>query len=815
MAREPHRIAGTPRLALLCVALLAVTLRTTAQPRPPAAARPLELHQTSYRLRAGGRQPIDAPQETLDFIRSAQTRSVTINGAQGRGFVVGTNVRGDEVLLAASLGVKPGDYTVNISAVSGQGEERTASISVAVDALAQVPLNAAGPPVVLLDGWQLNATSSCPMSTDSFGNFGYLETYLNQEGLPVYFFENCSECPNCSIEELANVYLSPFLDSLQYTNGSPVPQIDLIAHSMGGLIVRAYLSGKQATPGVFSPPLNPKVRKAIFLATPHFGSYQADGTLSDILFANGNQTSEMKPGSQFLWDLATWNQFGDDLRGVDALAIVGDAGAVSTAQNASDGVVSLTSASLLFAQPDPRTRIVDYCHVPTNSGSLAETTEGSYLGCTGPGIAYIDTPSHQSYQIISSFLANTSAWQAVGHPPSQDEYLDRYGGLFVAVKNTQDQYFDDVTAVELTGSTALTSGPSNPVTSVYYDEWLLAGSYSVSMVSPSGGTIAGSETNNSGGYRAALFKEGPYIYGVQSSLSTGLPGLTVASGSTITVSGVGFSSPTGTTLLANGVPFLGQIVSDQKITALLPASVPSGLAKLTVSNSNGQDTVNIVVAPQALPPTISLSPTQLQFSYTVGATAPTSQNVVVSNSGGGTFTWSAASGASWLTLSSAPGVLSVSISPTGLSPNTYTGVVTITAAGASNSPQTVSVTLTVIAPSAHPSFFTGETALGSGIYYLQFPDSDPLGYYAYLSNTIIYHFDLGYEGIVDAPPSGAYMYDFLSGHWFYTSSALFPDLYDFTLNAWLYYFPNTKNPGHYTTNPRYFVNLGTGVIFTM
>lgn len=89
------------------------------------------------------------------------------------------------------------------------------------------------------------------------------------------------------------------------------------------------------------------------------------------------------------------------------------------------------------------------------------------------------------------------------------------------------------------------------------------------------------------------------------------------------------------------------------------------------------------------------------------------------------------------------------------------------------------------------------------------------GYYAYLSNTIIYHFDMGYEGVVDAPPGAAYMYDFLSGHWFYTSTTLFSYLYDFTLNAWVYYFPDTKNAGHYTTNPRYFVNLGTGAIFTM
>ncbi len=43
----------------------------------------------------------------------------------------------------------------------------------------------------------------------------------------------------------------------------------------------------------------------------------------------------------------------------------------------------------------------------------------------------------------------------------------------------------------------------------------------------------------------------------------------------------------------------------------------------------------------------------------------------------------------------------------------------------------------------------------------------------------------------------------------------FPLLYDFTLQAILYYYPNTANPGHYTTSPRDFYNFATGKIITM
>jgi hypothetical protein len=116
-----------------------------------------------------------------------------------------------------------------------------------------------------------------------------------------------------------------------------------------------------------------------------------------------------------------------------------------------------------------------------------------------------------------------------------------------------------------------------------------------------------------------------------------------------------------------------------------------------------------------------------------------------------------------------------------------------------------------------PEFFIGEVSLGSGVYYLQFPNGNLFGYYNFPSFPVVYHYDLGFESFVDALDgnAGAYLYDFASGHWFYTSPSLFPYLYDFTLNAWLYYFPNTKSPGHYTTNPRYFSNLTTGKIITM
>ena len=120
--------------------------------------------------------------------------------------------------------------------------------------------------------------------------------------------------------------------------------------------------------------------------------------------------------------------------------------------------------------------------------------------------------------------------------------------------------------------------------------------------------------------------------------------------------------------------------------------------------------------------------------------------------------------------------------------------------------------------STHAPFFTGESALSNGVYYLSFSNGNYFGYYSYLSDPrYIYHFDLGYEYWFDANDgkNGVYFYDFASQTFFYTSPAFpFPYLYDFGLNSVVYYYPNTSSAGHYTTGPRYFYDFATGQIIT-
>ena len=117
------------------------------------------------------------------------------------------------------------------------------------------------------------------------------------------------------------------------------------------------------------------------------------------------------------------------------------------------------------------------------------------------------------------------------------------------------------------------------------------------------------------------------------------------------------------------------------------------------------------------------------------------------------------------------------------------------------------------------AFFAGEVPVGDGVYYLGFPSGNPFGYYAFLGDPhYLYHFDLGYEYVFDAADgkAGAYLYDFASNTFFYTSPTFpFPYLYDFRLNTVLYYYPDPYRPGRYNTDDvRYFYRFDTGQIIT-
>jgi uncharacterized protein (TIGR03437 family) len=668
-----------------CVAVALGLITAAGAQTPPGA---LSLTQSRYSATAGERVEIHASGESLSFMRSAKTRSALASGRVIRNFPIAPTPENDKILLGVPLTTQPGEYAVAVSFSTEDGQERTARIDLTVAPFALTA--SSSPPVVLLDGFQ---GPGCPMSSNSSGTFGNLQAFLNlppNSNPNVLFFENCTECPNCSIEQLGSE-LGSVLNSLS------VSQVDVVAHSMGGLIVRSYLAGKQANG--FSPPSTQKIRKAVFVASPHFGAFATDFGLAEI-FASGTQTNEMKPGSQFVGDLGTWKQLGDDLRGVDAISIVGNAGT----SGQSDGVVESTSASLDFWSLG-RTRVVNYCHIPSSAYlGLA----GLYLGCEKPGVAYVDTTAHPTYAAVSSFLLSEMAWQGVGIAPAEDAYLSKYGGMVVADINSGNQYVSP-NAVSW-GAVTLSQGGASEL---YYNDFV-SGSATFNF----GTSACGPYTETAGRYSTVRCKMAPSIY----SVGPLLPGTArvVQAGGTITVSGFGFGAtqcPTCRVAAENPSATNLQVLSwsDGIITAVLPASFGVGIATIAITTASGSDAMNVMAGLVVQPPAISLSASNLNFAVLAGGPASGAQNVTVGNGGGGALSFSVASNEAWLNVSATAGNIAVSVNPSGLAPNTYQGVITVTAAGASNSPQSIAVSMVVTGPLSQMLKISTITNSGTGL----------------------------------------------------------------------------------------------------
>jgi uncharacterized protein (TIGR03437 family) len=673
----------------------------------------MAVHETRYVVRAGEAVAIQAPQETLDFLANARSRRVDIVApdppvSAGR-LVAAPNRAGDQVLLGASLRMSPGEYTVKLSAASAAGEERQTTLAVTVLSMPPVPSNSKRAPVVLLNGWETGFTGTCPIASSSSDTFGNLAQYLVQDGVPVvYLFDNCLEDSGQLVETLGND-LGTFLNTIQYDTGAQVPQIDLVGFSMGGLIARAYLAGLQPNQ-TLSPPTTTLVNKLVLIATPNFGSFVAGNYATISGITAGSQSAELAPGSAFLWNLANWNQRTDDLRGVSAIAIIGNAGVYTagissgtTLNLASDGLVSLTSASLGFAAQTSATRIVPYCHV--DPAVFTNSSLGTFACAVTPGIANVTSTAHPTGLIVRSFLAGTTDWQSTtwSSTPDIDPYLSKNGAMFFGMVDASGRFVSDLSSVTF-GGVSLVNGVDTGT--IFYVDFV----YGTGVLMATSSTL---NTINCGswpeplGFTSALrCKLGTVITSVGPLTGTG--GKTVYAGSTITIAGgtvggSGFGSQCSgcrVTATPAGSTTSQQLTttswSNTSITATLPATL-TGLVTIQVFAASGNsDAVAVMLIPQSK---LAASPASLQFAWTVGGAAPAAQSVQIANAGTGTLAWTATASDTWITVSpasgTAPSTLSVSVSAAGLSAGTYTGSVQIASAGASNTPASIGVTLTV------------------------------------------------------------------------------------------------------------------------
>jgi hypothetical protein len=149
-------------------------------------------------------------------------------------------------------------------------------------------------------------------------------------------------------------------------------------------------------------------------------------------------------------------------------------------------------------------------------------------------------------------------------------------------------------------------------------------------------------------------------------------------------------------------------------SALNPGTYNATITVFALGSLKTATTIPVTLTVVAQPPSLAVSASAVSFSGFAGQPiAP--QAIAISNgSGAGSFTWTAASDSSWLTLSpstgSVPQNLTISANPAGLANGTHIGHITVTASGIANSPQTIMVSLQILAQDMAENF----SDLGSG-----------------------------------------------------------------------------------------------------
>jgi uncharacterized protein (TIGR03437 family) len=177
--------------------------------------------------------------------------------------------------------------------------------------------------------------------------------------------------------------------------------------------------------------------------------------------------------------------------------------------------------------------------------------------------------------------------------------------------------------------------------------------------------------------------------------------ITVASGST--------SIPFTASATSGGGPWLSVSAAQGNTPATLTAIINAGglavgqyTGTITIAPASGPAQTVTITLNVAAPATLLATLAPLTFTYQQGTNAPAPQPLAVNSSGtplNVSISVSTQGGGTWLSVNPPSGTttvnLSVSVSPVGLSPGSYSGVFTITPSDPSVAPLTIPVTLAV------------------------------------------------------------------------------------------------------------------------
>lgn len=246
------------------------------------------------------------------------------------------------------------------------------------------------------------------------------------------------------------------------------PSIHIIAHSMGGLVARSYLSGIARMDGSSATiPYQDDVGKFITLATPHFGvTWPA---------ATGTQVAQMSYGSRFQWNLHKawtasryWLNSRNNLLAIVALG---------------DGIVTDYSSAAYLTGFNVLTRFVYKDHFSYESSSNHWDSVAYADGC------------HSSYELIQTFLrfgTATATGSTACHSQGgrderwRDTSTKNEGSLLLRVVNESGNPVRVLNVFNSPG-TLSTRGTSDPDYGTYHIRGMATGLYQITVtLSPPG-----------------------------------------------------------------------------------------------------------------------------------------------------------------------------------------------------------------------------------------------------------------------------------------------------------------------------------------
>jgi hypothetical protein len=192
--------------------------------------------------------------------------------------------------------------------------------------------------------------------------------------------------------------------------------VDVVAHSMGGLIARAWMvSGPGNGNPLASAPFTPydkQIRRLITIGTPHYGA--TSGFLRDTYAESKDcstaQVDEMRFGSDFVLRLHDEWQKNPPIAPENVLLIAGTGSSTPIlecdpytvgAQGCNDGVVDISSAALPVAPNETDNgqmiRYVPYPHTTL-------TLKAKNVGFVWRGIIDVFDKYQLTYQLVREFL---------------------------------------------------------------------------------------------------------------------------------------------------------------------------------------------------------------------------------------------------------------------------------------------------------------------------------------------------------------------------------------------------------------------------